>query len=138
MNGSAIPSLFPKKKNSDRDPGLPGDREQIPLNTNAPAQQGPREDKNGGPDLAIVHLVERLKENMQDAKRYLEQSQSMRVAQAAAMMAADGDRFSLRVLARIARCVEQAGRAGDNAALRDLLPELENEVERNCISLLKV
>ncbi|MBQ7606865.1 MAG: hypothetical protein IJU76_02660 [Desulfovibrionaceae bacterium] len=77
-----------------------------------------------------------MKNNLQDAKRYLEQSQSLRVAESAAQIAAEGDRFSLRILSRVARCVERAGRAGDIPALKDLLPELENEVERNCIALL--
>ncbi|MDE7370997.1 MAG: hypothetical protein K2N07_04505, partial [Desulfovibrio sp.] len=57
------------------------------------------------------------------------------VAQAAAAIAEESESFGFRVLARMARCVERAGRAGDMNALRDLLPELEVSVERNRIAL---
>ncbi|MBD5558203.1 MAG: hypothetical protein HDQ92_06595 [Desulfovibrio sp.] len=57
------------------------------------------------------------------------------VAQAAAKIAEESESFGFRVLARMARCVERAGRAGDMNALRDLLPELAVSVERNRIAL---
>lgn len=89
------------------------------------------------PDPAIVEFTKRLNEAVEDARVALAASQTMRVADAAGRIAAECDAFSFRVLARIARCVEDAGKHGDLNALRDLLPELEHQVERNNIALLQ-
>lgn len=53
----------------------------------------------------------------------------------AGFIATSADKHGLRVLARMARCVESAAKALDDDALRDLLPELEATVERNRIAL---
>jgi CheY-like chemotaxis protein len=53
----------------------------------------------------------------------------------AGFIATNADKHGLRVLARMARCVESAAKALDDDALRDLLPELEATVERNRIAL---
>ena len=95
--------------------------------------------KNGiAPDPALLDLVRRLNLAVEDAKRALAASQSMRVAEAAGRIAAECDAFSFRILARIARCVEQAGKAKDLNALKDLLPELAQQVERNNIALTQI
>lgn len=53
----------------------------------------------------------------------------------AGFIAHSADRHGLRVLARMARCVESAAKALDDDALHNLLPELEAAVERNRIAL---
>ncbi|MDD2965882.1 MAG: hypothetical protein PHN64_00075 [Desulfovibrionaceae bacterium] len=53
----------------------------------------------------------------------------------AGFIANSADRHGLRVLARMARCVESAAKALDDDALHNLLPELEAAVERNRIAL---
>lgn len=57
------------------------------------------------------------------------------VRHAAAHIATQANRFGLRALGRIARCVEDAAKAGDRDALSNLLPELEIFVERNRIAM---
>ncbi|MBD5416177.1 MAG: response regulator [Desulfovibrio sp.] len=88
-----------------------------------------------GPDPAILALVERLDAAMAQAVSAHAAGRGQMVAQAAAAIAEESESFGFRVLARMARCVERAGRAGDMNALRDLLPELEVSVERNRIAL---
>ena len=43
--------------------------------------------------------------------------------------------FGLRTLARVAHCVEAAAKAKDRDAVANLLPDLENVVERNRIAM---
>ena len=88
-----------------------------------------------GPDPALVALMDRINLALEDANSACTAGQGMRVAEAAHRIAQDCDAFSFRILARIARCVEQAGKAGDINALHDLLPELSNQIERNNIAL---
>ena len=57
------------------------------------------------------------------------------VADAAGRLAAEAESYGFRVLGRMARCVESAGRAKDLQAVTDLLPELATAVERHRISL---
>ncbi|WP_301194314.1 hypothetical protein [uncultured Desulfovibrio sp.] len=87
------------------------------------------------PDAAILELVERLDAAMAQATEAHAAGRGRMVAQAAARIAEESESFGFRVLARMARCVERAGRAGDMNALRDLLPELAVSVERNRIAL---
>ncbi|MCR5814902.1 MAG: hypothetical protein K6G15_10500 [Desulfovibrio sp.] len=102
-------------------------------------QKTPSSESTGiAPDPALLDLVRRLNLAVEDAKRALAASQSMRVAEAAGRIAAECDAFSFRILARIARCVEQAGKAKDLNALKDLLPELAQQVERNNIALTQI
>lgn len=87
------------------------------------------------PDTAILELVDRLDAAMAQATEAHAAGRGRMVAQAAARIAEESESFGFRVLARMARCVERAGRAGDMNALRDLLPELAVSVERNRIAL---
>lgn len=87
------------------------------------------------PDAAILELVERLDAAMAQANEAHAAGRGRMVAQAAARIAEESESFGFRVLGRMARCVERAGRAGDMNALRDLLPELAVSVERNRIAL---
>ncbi|MBO4369450.1 MAG: hypothetical protein J5803_05065, partial [Desulfovibrio sp.] len=91
-----------------------------------------------GPDPALLALVGRLESAVDDAQKALQAGHTMRVAEAANRIASECDAFSFRVLARIARCVEQAGKAGDLTALRDLLPELVHQIERSNIALTQI
>ena len=86
-------------------------------------------------DAAILALVARLDAAMAEANSAHAAGRGHMVAQAAAKIAEESESFGFRVLARMARCVERAGRAGDMNALRDLLPELAVSVERNRIAL---
>ena len=86
-------------------------------------------------DAAILALVARLDAAMAEANSAHAAGRGHLVAQAAARIAEESESFGFRVLARMARCVERAGRAGDMNALRDLLPELAVSVERNRIAL---
>ena len=87
------------------------------------------------PDAVILGLVQRLDAAMKDASAAHAAGRTLMVAQAAAVIAEESESFGFRVLARMARCVERAGRAGDMNALKDLLPELAVSVERNRIAL---
>lgn len=87
------------------------------------------------PDTTILALVERLDMAMAQASEAHAAGRGQMVAQAAARIAEESESVGLRLLARMARCVERAGRAGDMNALRDLLPELAVSVERNRITL---
>lgn len=86
-------------------------------------------------DAAILALVARLDAAMAEASSAHAAGRGLMVAQAAAKIAEESESFGFRVLARMARCVERAGRAGDMNALKDLLPELAVSVERNRIAL---
>jgi hypothetical protein len=85
-------------------------------------------------DNTMLRLVERLDRAATDARNAFGQSRAAAVGEAARRIAAESDNFGLRVLARMARCVERAARANDMNALRDLLPELTTAVERNRIA----
>lgn len=86
-------------------------------------------------DAIILALVQRLDVAMAEANSAHAAGRTLMVAKAAASIAEESENFGFRVLARMARCVERAGRAGDMNALRDLLPELAVSVERNRIAL---
>ncbi|MDR2054849.1 MAG: response regulator [Desulfovibrio sp.] len=86
-------------------------------------------------DNTMLHLVERLDRAATDAQNAFTQRRAAAVGDAAQRIAAESDDFGLRVLARMARCVERAARADDMDSLRDLLPELTAAVERNRIAL---
>lgn len=101
----------------------------------APLAEAPVPGAPASPDAAILELVERLDAAMAQATEAHAAGRGRMVAQAAARIAEESESFGFRVLARMARCVERAGRAGDMNALRDLLPELAVSVERNRIAL---
>lgn len=83
----------------------------------------------------IPGLLETLDAALDDARRGRADNSTFAVQEAAARIAGKAESFGLRVLERIARCVERAATADDMAAVRDLLPELEAAVERNRIAL---
>lgn len=86
-------------------------------------------------DPAIVSLVDRLDVAMKHASAAFANKNAAGIAESTAMIAQDAENFGLRLLARMAKCVERAAGAGDMNALSDLLPELANAVERNRITL---
>lgn len=86
-------------------------------------------------DPAIIALVDRLDVAMKHANAALAIKDTAGIAESTAMIAQDADNFGLRLLSRMAKCVERAATKGDMAALVDLLPELGNAVERNRIAL---
>ncbi|MDE6734522.1 MAG: response regulator, partial [Desulfovibrio sp.] len=125
---SAVSSAFAPGRNEADAPA--------PAASDAPASAtAPEAPEAPGPDPAILALVERLDAAMAQAVSAHAAGRGQMVAQAAAAIAEESESFGFRVLARMARCVERAGRAGDMNALRDLLPELEVSVERNRIAL---
>jgi len=83
----------------------------------------------------IPGLLASLDEAMDDVRRAFRQADPVAVEAGAARIAAKADNYGLRVLARMARCVESAARAQDKDALTNILPDLETAVERNKIAL---
>jgi HPt (histidine-containing phosphotransfer) domain-containing protein len=83
----------------------------------------------------IPGLLSSLDEGMDDVRRAFSTADTPAVEDAAARIAAKADNYGLRVLARMARCVEMAARAHDKDALANILPDLETAVERNRIAL---
>lgn len=88
-------------------------------------------------DPEVMELLDRLDEQMAKANGFFQAKNSAGVATTIAQMAQDAEFFGLRVLTRMALCVERAARAGDMGALQDLLPELNDAVERNKIHILQ-
>jgi len=83
----------------------------------------------------IPGLLSSLDEAMIDVRRGFSKSDTIAVEEAAARIAAKADNYGLRILARMARCVEMAAKAHDKDALANILPDLETAVERNRIAL---
>jgi hypothetical protein len=121
----AASSDFPAERASKNEESRTWSRESIS------APQDPLE----AADRAMQRLVAKLDEAVGDAQSAFTQRRAVAVAEAARRVAVESDNHGLRVLARMARCVERAGRANDMIALKDLLPELTAAVERNRISL---
>ncbi len=84
----------------------------------------------------IADLLVVLDAAMFDARTAFAQGDPQGVQAAAGRIASQADGCGLRVLARMARCVEGAAKARDRDALTYLLPELETAVERNRIALM--
>jgi len=83
----------------------------------------------------IPGLLASLDETMDEVRKAFRQSDAIAVEAGAARIAAKADNYGLRVLARMARCVEMAAKAHDREALTNILPDLETAVERNKIAL---
>jgi len=83
----------------------------------------------------IPGLLSSLDEALDDVRRAFNKADTLAVEKAAARIAVRADNYGLRVLARMARCVERAANAHDKEALANILPELETAVERNRIAL---
>lgn len=86
-------------------------------------------------DPVIDELARNLDLAMNAAVSAFDSQNGDKVAEAAAEIAREADDFGLRLLRRMAQCVERAARKNDFDALRDLLPELAIAVERNRIAL---
>lgn len=86
-------------------------------------------------DPAIISLLERMDVAMRHANAAFAIKNGPAIAQSTGMIASDAEKFGLRLLARMAKCVERAALANDMSALSDLLPELGIAVERNRITL---
>lgn len=86
-------------------------------------------------DPIIVALVHNLDSAMAAAVKAAAAGDTRQVAEAAGRIAQQAESFHLRVLTRIAQTVERAASAPDLEAVRDILPELVNAVERNSITL---
>lgn len=83
----------------------------------------------------VPGLVTTLEAALEDALIGRDQDDTLAVEEASCRIAGKAETFGLRVLERIARCVERAAAADDIEAVRDLLPELQAAVERNTIAL---
>lgn len=84
----------------------------------------------------IPGLIAALDEAMDDVRRGFSKADTVVVEEAAARIASRADNYGLRILARMARCVEMAAKARDKDALANILPDLETAVERNRIALM--
>ena len=89
------------------------------------------------PKLNIVLVEPEIPQNTGNIARTCAATRSRLhlVADAAGRLAAEAESYGFRVLGRMARCVESAGRAKDLQAVTDLLPELATAVERHRISM---
>ena len=85
----------------------------------------------------MLDLVARFDAAVRKAQQSFANGNCLTVAVAAESIARDADAYGFRSLGRMARCVEQAGRHEDLGALRDLLPDLVAQVERNRIAIQK-
>ncbi|MBQ7456635.1 MAG: hypothetical protein IJS54_03380 [Desulfovibrio sp.] len=112
----------------DLDDGWVGEPRPVPTKQSQQAAQDE-------PNPAFLELAKRLTRSMEEATRALEGQNYKRVADAAARIERESDAYSLRVLSRVANCVVRAAQKEDRQALKDLLPELEHQVERNTIAL---
>jgi hypothetical protein len=86
-------------------------------------------------DDGTEQLVMRLDAAMQDAQKGFNGRRAAQVGEAAGKIARESETHGLRVLARMAGCVERAAQANDMNAIKDLLPDLTAAVERNRIAL---
>ncbi|MDY0259040.1 MAG: 7TM-DISM domain-containing protein [Desulfovibrio sp.] len=128
--GAAAPAPAEQTKGTKGDAGIPA-RPAAPAAAPAPSRAAaqPRV------DATLLHMLRRLDAAMEDAQRAFKSRNCPGVGEAATRIANDSDAFGLRVLARMASCVERAANANDMNALHDLLPELAVAVERNRITL---
>lgn len=95
----------------------------------------PVADTQPRPDPDMAALLGRMDKAMQIANKAYETKNCAAIAESTGLIARDAEKFGLRLLARMANCVERAAAANDMAALADLLPELGIAVERNRITL---
>ena len=102
----------------------------------APAAPAPGSGADAA-DQEMLDLVARFDAAVRKAQQAFANGNCLTVAVAAESIARDADAYGFRSLGRMARCVEQAGRHEDLGALRDLLPDLVAQVERNRIAIQK-
>lgn len=107
-----------------------GDENSLEMEPESP----PAQDNEGG-DPMVTALIKELDSAMTDANRAYNERDSARVALATGRIINECEKVGLRLLARMASCVERAARENDISALSDLLPELGLAVERNRVAL---
>lgn len=105
-----------------------------PVVSAAPAAVGTPAEAGDSP---IPTMLKEFDEAMVYARGGYARKNIQAVLEAAEYIASRSETCGLRVLARMARCVGEAAKAGDTEALNNLLPELETAVERNKIALQK-
>lgn len=88
-------------------------------------------------DPVVVNLLATMETLMEEAQVSFVAKNCAGVAEATSQLVAESERFGLRILTRMAQCVERAAEAKDIAALQDLLPELSNAVERTRILIMQ-
>lgn len=86
-------------------------------------------------DPVVAALAASLDAAMNDASKAFTGRNCEGVEKATARIATLSDNVGLRILSRMASCVERAAEANDMTALADLLPELSLAVERTRIAL---
>lgn len=91
----------------------------------------------GNGDKAVADMLDLLDEKMRMAKVAHEAGNAQGVATAIGELADASENIGLRVVTRMARCVEKAAQQNDMAALKDIMPELGNAVERTRILILE-
>ncbi|MBQ7738771.1 MAG: hypothetical protein IJT59_03850 [Desulfovibrionaceae bacterium] len=115
------------------------DSKDLPDNSPYEEEPLPKNQADGTPPIVIrpevMEFLDRVDLAINDAKQALAGKQCMRVAEAVKRVAQDCDALGFRRLAKMARCVERAGKAGDLSALNDLLPELIRKVDDNRLTL---
>lgn len=89
----------------------------------------------GEGDPVVLTLIRNLDSAMEEASKAYQNGSSEKVAEATARIISECEGVGLRLLARMASCVERAARENDMSALSDLLPELGLAVERNRVAL---
>lgn len=108
---------------------------EFQLQAEARPEAGGKGSQESGIDPLVADLVMKLDQAMDDTRQAFLQRDCAKVASATDNMATTSEKVGLRLLARMARCVERAARANDLPAINDLLPDLETAVERNRIAL---
>lgn len=110
----------------------PSSQVQVPH----PSPHGEKKD-NGEPtgDPVVTALIRELDAAMSEASLAFESHDSEGVARATGRIIKESESVGLRLLARMASCVEMAAKEKDMNALSDLLPELALAVERNRLAL---
>lgn len=107
-----------------------GDEKSLELEPeSAPVQN------NEDGDPVVAALIRQLDSAMAEANSAYGDRDSARVAEATGRIISECEKVGLRLLARMASCVERAARENDMSALSDLLPELGLAVERNRVAL---
>ena len=103
-----------------------------PVPRPAPAEAG----QSGQPgSLPFKELLDDFDAAAAGARRAFAREHLDGVQHAARHIAMQANHFGLRTLARVAHCVEAAAKAKDRDAVANLLPDLENVVERNRIAM---
>lgn len=92
-------------------------------------QHGPDQIRSAG-DPILDELINRLEQALAEASAGFANKNCSQVDAATADIARQAEGFGQRNLARLALCVERAAKANDLTAIKDLLPELANALER--------